>query len=65
MPNQRKKGKAFIGGYIPQGLADAFKVAAEARGMTARDLLEQLIREDLNSKKGSDNEYARQSVDNV
>ena len=33
--------------------------------MTARDLLEQLIREDLNSKKGSDNEYTRQSVDNV
>ena len=65
MPNQRKKGKAFIGGYIPQGLADAFKVAAEARGMTARDLLELLIREDLKPNKGSENEDARQSADNV
>ena len=65
MPNQRKKGKAFIGGYIPQKLADAFKVAAEERGMTARDLLERLIREDLKLNKGDENGITRQSADNV
>ena len=53
MPNQRKKGKALIGGYIPKSLADAFKAAAESRGMTAKDLLEELIRAEL--KKGSSN----------
>ena len=50
MPNQRKKGKAFIGGYIPKELADQFKAAAQARGTNAKALLEQLIRNDL--KKG-------------
>ena len=51
MPNQRKKGKAFIGGYVPKNVADAFKDAAESRGMTVKDLLENLIKEEL--KKGT------------
>ena len=63
MPNQRKKGKAFIGGYIPKDLADDFKVAAEERGMTAGDLLELLIRADL--KEGGQNGHDRKSADNV
>lgn len=53
MPNQRKKGKAFIGGYVPKNVADAFKIAAEERGITAKDLLEKLIIEEL--KKGDKN----------
>ena len=51
MPNQRKKGKAFIGGYIPKELADQFKDAATAQGKNVKDLLEELIRNDL--KKGA------------
>ena len=50
MPNQRKKGKALIGGYVPKELAEAFKQAAAERGTTVKDLLETLIREEL--KKG-------------
>ena len=44
MPNQRKKGKAFVGGYIPKELAVAFKEAADERGLSVKDLLEELIR---------------------
>ena len=51
MPNQRKKGKAFIGGYVPKSVADAFKTIAEERGKTAKDLLEEIIRAEL--KKGA------------
>ena len=51
MPNQRKKGKAFIGGYVPKSIADAFKAFAEEQGKTAKDLLEDLIRAEL--KKGA------------
>ena len=51
MPNQRKKGKAFIGGYVPKSVADAFKAVAEERGKTAKDLLEEIIRAEL--KKGT------------
>lgn len=47
MPNQRKKGKAFVGGYIPKELAIAFKEAADERGLSVKDLLEELIRNDL------------------
>ena len=54
MPNQRKKTKAFIGGYVPKTLADALKRAAEERGMTTKDLLEAIVRDEL--KKGRDNE---------
>lgn len=54
MPNQRKKGKAFIGGYVPRAVADKFKEAAEERGLTVKDLLEALIVEEL--KKGGKNE---------
>lgn len=50
MPNQRKKGKAFIGGYVPKSVAEAFKAIAEEQGKTAKDLLEELIRAEL--KKG-------------
>lgn len=53
MPNQRKKGKAFIGGYVPKELADAFKAAAESQGTSVKDLLEALIRDEL--KKGGSN----------
>lgn len=54
MPNQRKKGKAFIGGYVPKAVADKFKDAAEERGMTVKDLLEMLILDEL--KKGEKDE---------
>lgn len=54
MPNQRKKGKAFIGGYVSRTVADKFKEAAEERGMTVKDLLEVLIVEEL--KKGGKDE---------
>jgi len=47
MPNQRKKSKALIGGYIPRELVAAFKKAAAERGMTVKDLLEALIRKEL------------------
>ncbi|MBR2982424.1 MAG: hypothetical protein IKC80_04250 [Kiritimatiellae bacterium] len=53
MPNQRKKDKAFIGGYVPKKVADAFKAAADELGMTTKDLLESLIIEEL--KKGEKN----------
>lgn len=53
MPNQRKKGKAFIGGYVPKAIADAFKAIAEQQGRTAKDLLEELIKAEL--KKGVKN----------
>lgn len=51
MPNQRKKGKALIGGYVPKNIADAFKAIAKEKGKTAKDLLEDLIRAEL--KKGT------------
>ena len=51
MPNQRKKGKAMIGGYIPKELADAFKAVAKARGMGAKDLLELLVRQEVGKDK--------------
>lgn len=47
MPNQRKKNKALIGGYIPRELAAAFKKAAAERGLTVKSLLEALIRKEL------------------
>ncbi len=53
MPNQRKKGKVFVGGYIPKELAESFKAVADGRGMTVKDLLEELIRKDL-GKDGND-----------
>jgi len=53
MPNQRKKGKAFIGGYISESLAAELKAAAEAQGLSVKDLLEKLIRKDLG--KGLEN----------
>lgn len=65
MPNQRKKGKAFIGGYIPKELADQFKAAALERGTSAKALLEQLIREDLkkgSKKNGQDNRKSAADV---
>lgn len=45
MPNQRDKDKSMIGGYVPTELAGEFKRVAEEKGVTVKDLLEQLIRE--------------------
>jgi hypothetical protein len=47
MPNQRKKSKAMIGGFVNRELAEKFKAAAKARGMTAKDLLEILVKEEV------------------
>lgn len=54
MPSQRKKSKAMIGGYVPKELADAFKAAAQARGMTAKDLLEELIKHEVRKDDGNE-----------
>lgn len=54
MPSQRKKSKAMIGGYVPKELAEAFKAAAKARGMTAKDLLEELVRQEVRKDKGNE-----------
>ena len=54
MPNQRKKGKAMIGGYVPKELADAFKAEAQARGLTAKELLEILVRQEVRKDKGNE-----------
>ena len=51
MPNKRKKDKAMIGGYVAKELAEQFKAAAQARGMSVKDLLELLVKEEV--KKGS------------
>ena len=53
MPNQRKKGKTFIGGYISGKLAAEFKAIADERGLSVKDLLEELIKKDL-SKEPND-----------
>ena len=51
MPNQRKKDKALIGGYVDKRLAEAFKNAAAKRGLTTKDLLEILIKEEIKKDK--------------
>lgn len=50
MPNQRKKGKTFIGGYISGKLAAEFKAIADERRLSVKDLLEELIKKDLNKE---------------
>lgn len=47
MPNQRKKGKKLIAGWLETGDAEDFKTRAEQLGMTTTDLLTLLIREEL------------------
>jgi hypothetical protein len=47
MPNQRKKGKKLVAGWLENGDAEEFKQRAEQLGMTATDLLTLLIREEL------------------
>lgn len=56
MPNQRSKKKAPLTGYFPRGKVEAFKKRAEELGMTAKDLIEILIDQELKKSKGSDNE---------
>lgn len=51
MPNQRKKGKKLIAGWLQSGDADEFKERAAELGMTTTDLLTLLIREEL--KRGT------------
>ena len=43
----------FIGGYISGKLAAEFKAAADERGMSVKDLLEELIRKDLKKESGN------------
>lgn len=47
MPNQRKKSKAMIGGYVAKDIADKFKAIAKARKMSAKDLLEILVKAEI------------------
>lgn len=53
MPNQRKKTKALIGGYVDKELAEAFKQIAAENGTTAKDLLETLVREEVKRRNGN------------
>ena len=51
MPNKRKKDKAMIGGYVAKTLAEQFKARADELGMSVKDLLEQLVTEEV--RKGT------------
>lgn len=52
MPNQRSKKKAPLTGYFPREKVEAFKERAEQLGMTAKDLIERLIDQELKTTKG-------------
>lgn len=56
MPNQRSKKKAPLTGYFPREKVEAFKARAEEMGLTAKDLIELLIDQELTRTKGSDDE---------
>ena len=47
MPNQRSKKKAPLTGYFPREKVEAFKARAEEMGLTAKDLIELLIDQEL------------------
>lgn len=47
MPNQRSKNKAPLTGYFPKAKVEAFKARAEEMGLTAKDLIELLIDQEL------------------
>lgn len=58
MPNKRKKGKKLVAAWLQSGDAEEFKERAEELGITATDLLTQLIREELKrcgKTKGDEN----------
>lgn len=52
MPNQRSKNKAPLTGYFPRAKVEAFKARAEEMGLTAKDLIELLIDQELTRAKG-------------
>lgn len=48
MPNQRKRSKAFLGGYMPKALVQAFKdIAKTEAGGDGVKLLNKLVAEGL------------------
>lgn len=51
MPNQRKEGKAMIGAWIPQELADDLKAISRDRFMPMSTLLEEIIRKKVDDEK--------------
>lgn len=51
MPNQRSKKKAPLTGYFPKEKVAAFKEIAERLGVSAKDLLERLIDEELKKEE--------------
>ena len=51
MPNQRSKKKAPLTGYFPREKVEAFKARAEKMGLTAKDLIEILIDQELTNER--------------
>lgn len=47
MPNQRKDGKKLLAAWIEEADKDEFQEIAESIGMTATDLITQLVREEI------------------
>ena len=47
MPNQRKDGKKLLAAWIEEADKEEFKAIAENIGMTATDLITQLVREEI------------------
>lgn len=47
MPNQRKVGKKLLAAWLDEVDKDEFKSIAESIGMTASDLITQLVREEI------------------
>lgn len=52
MPNQRSKKKAPLTGYFPREKVEAFKARADEMGLTAKDLIELLIDQELTRTNG-------------
>lgn len=65
MPNQRKKGKKLIAGWLESGDAVEFKARADELGVTTTDLLTLLIREELRRNKISNTKRSDDGNANV
>lgn len=59
MPNKRKDGKQLLGGFFEGDEARAFKERAKEMGMTVKDLLGLLIREELKKHRKELNDEQR------
>lgn len=53
MPNQRKKGKKLVAGWLENGDAAEFDARAKELGITKSALITLLVREELKRMKAS------------